>query len=304
MRCGTRFWLPALCLALPLAACHDSATQENNGQPRVTVRLTDATGDVKAAVVTISEVNLQGSNGKVVLRSDPVTTNLVTLANSTATIVDAAVVPSGTYSELRFVISGGYVEVDNGDGTSSIYASSPTYSGLPPGAIVTGNLQMPSLGSSGLKVEFPSTELSISTDQDLLVDFNVGQSFGHVAGNSGNWVMHPVIKGAQFSVGATVVASLKLNTGVTLPALPSGPVALSAFKATLNGETVAFADPDGDGVFTATFRFLLPGTYTLSVQVPTGLAITTNLSLPVDVTVAAGETATRAVVIQSAVLTP
>ena len=303
MRFGTRFWLPALCLALPVAACHDSAT-ENNGQPRVTVRLTDAAGDIKAAVVTISEVNLQGSNGKVVLRSDPITTNLVTLANSTATIVDAAVVPSGTYSELRFVITGGYVEVDNGDGTSSIYASSPTYSGLPPGAVVTGNLQMPSLGQSGLKVEFPSTELSITSDQDLLVDFNVSQSFGHVAGNSGNWVMHPVIKGAQFSVGATIVASLKLNTGVTLPALPSGPVSLSAFKATLNGETVSFTDPDGDGTFTATFRFLLPGTYTLSVQVPTGLAITTNLSLPVDVTVAAGETATKAVVIQSVVLTP
>jgi len=116
--------------------------------------------------------------------------------------------------------------------------------------------------------------------------------------------MHPVIKGAQFSVGATIVASLKLNTGVTLPALPSGPVSLSAFKATLNGETVTFADPDADGTFTATFRFLLPGTYSLSVQVPTGLAITTNLSLPVDVTVAAGETATKAVVIQSAVLTP
>ena len=303
MRFGTRSWLTALCLALPVAACHD-ATTENNGQPRVTVRLTDAAGDIKAAVVTISEVNLQGSNGKVVLRSDPVTTDLVTLANNTATIVDAAVVPSGTYTELRFVITGGYVEVDNGDGTSSIYASSPTYSGLPPGAVVTGNLQMPSLGQSGLKVEFPSTELSITSDQDLLVDFNVSQSFGHVAGNSGNWVMHPVIKGAQFSVGATIVASLKLNTGVTLPALPSGPVSLSAFKATLNGETVSFTDPDGDGTFTATFRFLLPGTYTLSVQVPTGLAITTNLSLPVDVTVAAGETATKAVVIQSAVLTP
>jgi len=305
MRFGTRSWLPALFLALPLAACHDDTTQANpGGQPRVTVRLTDAAGDIKAAVVTISEINLQGSNGKVVLRSAPVTTNLVTLANSTATLVDAAVVPAGSYSELRFVITGGYVEVDNGDGSSSIFASSPTYSGLPPGAVVTGNLQMPSLGQSGLKVEFPSTELSITSDQDLLVDFNVGDSFGHEAGNSGKWVMHPVIKGAQFTTGATVVASLKLNTGVTLPALPSGPVTLGAFKATLNGETLSFSDPDGDGVFTATFRFLLPGTYLLSVQVPAGLAITTNLSLPVSVTLAAGETATKAVVIQSAVLAP
>jgi uncharacterized protein DUF4382 len=304
MRSGTRFWLPALLLAaLPLASCSDSPT-EGNGQPRVTVRLTDAAGDIKAAVVTISEINLQGNNGKVVLRSDAVTTDLIHLSNSTATLVDAAVVPAGTYSGLRFVITGGYVEVENPDGSTSIYASSPTYSGLPPGAVVTGDLQMPSLGQSGLKVEFPTTELSITTDQDLLVDFDVSESFGHVAGQSGKWVMHPVIKGAQFSMGATVVATLKLNTGVTLPALPSGPVTLAAFKAKLGAETVSFADPDGDGTFEARFRFLLPGTYALSVQVPTGLAITTNLALPLNVTVAAGATATQAVVVQSAVLAP
>ena len=304
MRNGIRFWLPvALFAALPISACSDSTTTPGD-QPRVTVRLTDAAGDIKAAVVTISEVNLQGENGKVVLRSDPVTTDLVDLANETAILVDAEPVPAGNYTQLRFVITGGYVEVENADGSTSIFASSPTYSGLPAGAVVAGDLQMPSLGQSGLKVEFPSTELAITTDQDLLVDFDVSQSFGHVAGQSGKWVMHPVIKGAQFTTAATVVATLKLNTGVTIPALPSGPVTLAAFTATLNGETVHFADPDGDGTFEARFRFLLPGTYTLSVQPPTGLAITTNLTLPVSVTVAAGETSTKAVVIQTAVLTP
>lgn len=29
--------------------------------------------------------------------------------------------------------------------------------------------------------------------------------------------MHPVIKGAQFSTAATVLVTLKVNTGVTLP---------------------------------------------------------------------------------------
>jgi hypothetical protein len=163
---------------------------------------------------------------------------------------------------------------------------------------------MPSLGQSGLKVSFPSTDLAITTDQDLLVDFDVSQSFGHVAGNSGNWVMHPVIKGAQFTTAATVVVTLKLNTGVTLPVPPGGAVTLAAFKATLNGETVAFTDPDGDGTFEARFRFLLPGTYALTVQPPTGIGITTNLTLPVNVTLVAGEVETQAVVIQTAVLAP
>ena len=304
MRYGTRFWLPAvLFAAFPLASCSDTGTQ-NTGQPRVTVRLTDAAGDIVSAVVTISEVNMEGSNGKVVLLSAPVTTDLVDLANNTATLVDAAPVPAGTYTQLRFVITGGYVEVDNGDGTTSIYASSPTYSGLPAGAVVTGDLQMPSLAHSGLKVDFPATDLEITEDQDLLVDFDVRQSFGHLAGNSGKWVMHPVIKGAEFTTAATVIATLKLNTGVTLPVPPTGAVTLAAFQAKLNGETINFSDPDGDGVFEARFRFLLPGTYALSVQVPTGLGITTNLTLPVDVTVDPGETESVAVVIQTAVLVP
>jgi hypothetical protein len=135
---------------------------------------------------------------------------------------------------------------------------------------------MPSLGSSGLKVNFPETELDITLDHDFLVDFDVSQSFGKQAGNSGKWVMHPVIKGAEFTTAGAVIATLKLNTGVTLPVPPTGAVTLAAFTATLNGEVINFSDSDGDGTFEARFRFLLPGTYALSVQVPTGIGITTN----------------------------
>jgi|KBSSwiStaDraftv2_1062776.scaffolds.fasta_scaffold61670_3 hypothetical protein len=304
MRLGMRIGLPVMILAAMLGACNDNTTGNTTGQPRVTVRLTDAAGDIKAAVVTISEVNLQGSNGKVVLSDNAVTTDLIDLANSTAILVDAEPVPAGTYTELRFVITGGYIEVENADGTTSIYASSPNYAGLPPGAVVAGDLQMPSMGQSGLKVNFPPTDLAITADQDLLVDFNVSESFGHQAGNSGKWVMHPVITGAQFTTAATVIVTLKLNTGVTLPVPPGGAVTLAAFKATLNGETVSFTDPDADGTFEARFRFLLPGTYALTVQSPTGIGITTNLTLPVNVTLVAGETETQAVIIQTAVLVP
>src|ERR1700742_4539481 len=83
----------------------------------VTIKLTDAPGDFKAAVVTISEVYLQGEGGKVVLSNEATTTNLVTLANDTADLVKDAVVPEGKYSELRFVISGAYIEVEQADGS-------------------------------------------------------------------------------------------------------------------------------------------------------------------------------------------
>ena len=36
------------------------------------------------------------------------------------------------------MITGAYIAVDNGDGSTSIYASSPDYAGLPSGAVVSG----------------------------------------------------------------------------------------------------------------------------------------------------------------------
>ena len=192
-----RIVLPSLLATLAFNGCTDSP----NGSGRVTLLLTDAPGDVVAAVVTVSAVTLVGDNGKVVLLDAPFTTNLLDLAGTTDTLAANVEVENGRFDELRFIITGGYVEVDNGDGTTSIFASSPTYAGLPPGAIVTGSLQMPSFGTSGLKVKLPGGELLVDDDHHvILVDFDAAQSFGHVAGNSGQWVMHPVIVASEVAV--------------------------------------------------------------------------------------------------------
>ena len=93
---------PALFAAtLALGACDGGVSDTTS----LTVKLKDAPGDFHAAVVTISEVNLAGSGG-VTLRDDPVTVDLLTLANTTMDLVADVVVPSGTYSQLRFVITG------------------------------------------------------------------------------------------------------------------------------------------------------------------------------------------------------
>jgi len=181
----------AVAAAFALAGC-DSTNSSGSG--RVTLQLTDAPGDVLAAVVTVSAVRLQGDDGSVGLLDTPFTTDLLDLAGTTAVLAEDVEVPNGRYREIRFVISGGYVEVDNGDGTSSFFASSPNYQGLPIGVTSPGQLQMPSFGSSGLKVKLPGNRLDIDDDNHvILVDFDAAQSFGHVAGNSGKWVMHPVV---------------------------------------------------------------------------------------------------------------
>lgn len=282
---------------LPLA-CDSSGPGDGH---RMTILLTDAAGDVEAAVVTISEIYLQGSGGRVTLSDDAVTVDLLDLANSTALLVDEAVVPEGSYSELRFVISGAYVEVENATGGTDIYASSPSYSGLPAGATVTGDLQMPSLAQSGLKVELVNgADLEVTEDQDILVDFDVSQSFGHVAGQSGKWVMHPVVKGGVLTEAASFTATLTLGQGVTLPTVGGTAVTLGLFKAKLNGEEMSFTDADNNGTFEAQFRFLLPGTYDLEIVAPGGVTITTNPASPIEVTIGTGATATQAVTIASA----
>lgn len=290
--------LGALALLTGLAGCSDSTSPAGTGH--LSLVLKDAPGDVLAAVVTINEIDLQGSGGTTVLMSTPVTTNLLTLASDAATLLDSVVVPAGSYSQLRFKMSGGYVEVDNGNGTSSTYASDPAYAGLPQGATVTGSLQMPSLAQSGLKVTLPGDKLVIADGGAtvLVVDFDVSQSFGQQAGNSGMWVMHPVITGASISLTGSAAVNLSLDPQVTLPIINQVQLTLGDFTATFTGSdgiarTATFTDTDGDGVYTAYLLHVAPGDYAVMITPPAGLTtFTTSPTLPGTVTVAANGSAT------------
>lgn len=277
--------LIAVLAPLLLVACGGSGSQ---GTSKLTVLLKDAPANLTAAVVTISEIDLVGSDGPIVLSTTAVTTNLLSLANDTATLVKDAVIPTGTYSQLRFVITGGYVEVPQAGGGSIIYASSPTYAGLPEGATVGGTLQMPSYAQSGLKIDLGG--LNVGTNAKVvLVDFDVSQSFGQQAGNSGMWVMHPVCTATEVQLTGTLNVSLRLGTGVTLP----GNATLASFSAVLTGsggpKTLPLADAGG-GAFTASFVYLVPGDYTLDFD-PNGVVstFTTSPPVPAPVTITSGQ---------------
>ena len=187
----------ALCL---LAACSDSSGPDGNR--RVSVLLTDAPGDILEAVVTIEQIYLQGGDdegegeegaGRVVLMDEPVTVDLLTLADDFMTLVENAEIPDGQFGQLRFVVSGGFIRVEQEEG-EQIFASSADYPELPEGAEVAGLLTMPSFSTSGFKVNFQGG-LLLEEETTLLVDFDVAESFGQEVG-SGKWVLHPVLKGS------------------------------------------------------------------------------------------------------------
>ena len=306
MRLSNKLLLPILAGALTAGACEDLGTgaELGDGEARMSILLTDAPGDLEAAVVTITDIYLQGGNGnggggRVYLMEDvEVTTDLLDLQNTVLELVDGETIPAGRYSQLRFVISGAYIEVEKAGGGSTIYATSPSYEGLPAGAEVDGELVCPSCSQSGFKVILPGgeddeVELDEGATQTLLVDFDVSQSFGKPAGNSGKWILKPTLKAIAAQSAASVTVRLSKETSLVLPAIGGVATTLGAFKATLtptaggDAKTATLSDADGDGIFEVTFASLLPGTYAVSITGPAGIGFTTEPATAPTVTVGA-----------------
>lgn len=297
-----------LLAAAALTACGDSTGGDTG---RISIKLTDAPGDVRAAVVTIEQVYLQGSDdendagARVILRDTPVTVDLLELRDTIADLVEDAVVPSGTYHQLRFVISGAYIEVENASGGSSFYATEG-YDALPAGATAAATLKTPSWNASGFKVKLPGDRITIEGDSKvLLVDFDVSRSFFRELGN-GDWIARPNLEATEFVASGTLSVTLARADTVELPRINGATTSLGAFTAVLSdalggSETHALADANGDGVFEADFRFLAPGAYTLDFRAPSdSIVFTTSPARPLAVTVSSGSTASRAVTVTSA----
>jgi len=303
-----RLRLPTLLLAflVAFAGCDSADTGSDTGTLRVL--LTDAPGDFLAAVVTIDRIYLQAEegdddpeDGRTILSDDQVTVDLLTLQNEVLAIVEDEEIPAGTYNQLRLVISGGYIEVEDEDGGSTIYASSDEYAAAQ-NVVADGRLQMPSYSSSGLKIVLPNELSEIESDENIvLIDFDVAESFGRPAGNSGMWVMRPVVRATDLAFTGTAALTLTLDDGVTLP----DGLTLADFSASLDkgGDvlTVPFTDEDGDGLYAVDFRYLAPDTYPVDLVTPEGLTVETDIDLPLDLLIESGGTDDADIVITSAV---
>ena len=224
----------------------------------------------QAAGVTIEEIYLQGESGQTTLRADPLTVDFCDLGHQALLLVQNADVPAGSYQEIRFVISGGYVQ-DPADG--KVYAT-PGYDVPAALAPADGTLQTPSWGSSGLKVPFDGGSVAIDgADKVVALDFNLAQSYAKLAGGA-QWVMSPVIKATDISFTGSVQVRLNLGPGVTLPTVDGVPVTFTNFDVTAThsgaGVTQAF-----DPVAGTTMFFVSPHDtpYTLTLGIPPNLDV-------------------------------
>jgi hypothetical protein len=58
-------------------------------------------------------------------------------------------------------------------------------------------------------------------------------------------------------------------------------------------EALALVDDNGDGIFETSFKFLIPGTFSLSVAGPKGVSFTTSPGCPVTVELGSGKDLTQ-----------
>ncbi|MFW5866806.1 MAG: DUF4382 domain-containing protein [Armatimonadota bacterium] len=197
----------------------------------VRVLLTDAPAtDLAEVWVNILRVELvPADEGPIVaLDSDelPAMFELLSLADNPVElgIIEA---PAGAYDQVRMVLAE--------DGHFLIDAEGVEHA-----------LRIPSGTQTGVKVNFPDGGFVVDEGQTtLLLDFLAGPSV-HQAGQSGQWIMRPVIQGSRFgpelpAFGA-IEGTVAYEDGTVPQSLDGNPPAV--FLEGDDAETIAEIDPD------------------------------------------------------------
>lgn len=275
----------ALAMAAPLAmgACDDEdITDPGDGTAQVSVYLTDAPGDVEAVWVEILELYLQGGEeGPVHLLGESTDLVLLTdLVGTTQLLAADVEVDPAVYGQIRMVV--GDAILVSSDGT--VYTKGDPEIPAEFEDAEMGELMCPSCSQSGLKITIPNDEVPVDAGAlAFIVDFDVAESFGHRAGNSGRWNMHPVIHGTivvdadgdgslsdELDSVSDIRGTVVLGASAAIPECPAGtPRSIEDFIPTAT--STSLVGPDGpivrtgvvaaDGAFT--IAFLAPSTYTL-----------------------------------------
>lgn len=313
--------LPGRCLALLaglallplLAGCDEgvSGPGDGDGEAALSVRLTDAHGDVESVWIDVTELRLVGDaegdgSGGVTLLSDADDDDpgndgdddLLELSpDAVHDLVDEEPVPAGSYGQLRLVVGAAVLETETG----LFLKGDPDLSALPGGIgdkPQEGTLHCPSCSQTGIKIVPPGGALELEDATTLVLDFDVHQSFGRQAGASGMWVMHPVILATVLDASATVSGTVTTAEGVSVPECGGAARSVQDFVPQLasvdDPATVKSGEVQEDGSYE--IDFLQTGDWTAthagSVELDGGASLEFEATAdPGEVTVEAGETA-------------
>ncbi|HEX6557810.1 MAG TPA: DUF4382 domain-containing protein [Longimicrobiales bacterium] len=265
---STRLFLPLIAAAaLALGACDDGVSTGGSG--RLTIKLTDAPGDLAAAYVKFDKIILLRSAADSMVADSmrriefvPTVTDYINLLNLTGgqllDLVSGASVPEGAYSQLRVVVTDAYITTKDGRTFATAGAT------LPAGVTSSGTLKCPSCAQSGYKVSFSGGGLNILGNSTVVLDFDAQQTFGHEAGKSGQWIMHPVLRATATTIRfAKITGNVAvMDTTVKIPTCGGQANTLAIFQPLATaGTTTLTGIVDSLGAYK--IGSVLPGTYTM-----------------------------------------
>lgn len=234
-------------LAFMAVSCGDDInfTGPENQNAHMKVNLTDAPANYQQVNIDVQGLRVHftpsgndtvSSEGKWIdLPVEPTQVNLLELTNGVDTLLSSADLDPGTYRELRLIL---------GDDNTVMVDS------------MMHNLKVPSGQQSGYKIKF-QTDLEAGDDIDVTVDFDASRSV-HKAGNSGKYILRPVLKAFVESGDEVTTGSI---TGIVEPTDAAPNV-----YAIMDDDTAGATQPGDDGGFL--LEGLESGQYDLSI-VPT-----------------------------------
>ena len=261
------------------------------------MRLTDAPGDLANAWVDIVAITLEGEddNGQsintTVFAGSTGNIDLLSLDGVTTDIVLDATLPAASYQSMR--IDFGNVVLETLDGLVVALAGSSHPGGTPVDIV----MECSSCNLGNPNVKLPGTTLDLeSGTKTLVLDFDVNQSFGRWPGDPSRWFFRPAIYAADEAAYGSIVGTVSLDSGVSLPSCGGQAVTLETFTilafdradAARSGRT----RPDGSYVI----DYVVPGRYGMrydavvdfDTQELTFNAVNPGSGFPIQVVVDAG----------------
>ena len=203
----------AAILFLALAGCSSNSGSSSLGSGDLNVSLTDAPSpDYKAVYISVNQVEVKassdnGENGWQVVDIVNKTINLLDLTGGILEDLGTRNLPAQTYNQLRLVLASAPDDENNLNGDPHPFANY---------VIETDDtvheLKVPSGYQSGIKLVKQFT-IAVSGLTELILDFDAMKSVVE-AGNSGQWILKPVIEVLDTVTLAGIDGSVTNNSSV------------------------------------------------------------------------------------------